>query len=133
MERLCVKILGLVCAVLISSLLTGCYLYSGDSFADWPEVRVERANKLGDLVAKVRRRTVHRKGPGESYVVMIRWPTNIPPLMQDLSRAERESEAKAFVETLCGEGHKVYVISHSFNDHTGEVYYNLWCRPSKVS
>ena len=65
----------------------------------------------GVLIAKVKRRGDKAKWPGDSYNVLMRWPTNIDFLPRDVSEAERKKEGRgAFVQTLCGENQQPYVI-----------------------
>ena len=109
---------------------SGCFIHESDRFADWPEYRIKRAgDENGVLIAKVKRRGDKEKWPGDSYNVLVRWPTNIDFLPRDVSEAERKKEGQAFIQTLCGENQQPYVISESFNQRTGDVFYNLWCRP----
>ena len=116
----------------LTSVLGGCYLYDGANYDDWLEYRVKRdEQKVGELVAKVKRRGNKAKWPGDSYEILIRWPTNVEALPIPLGPAERKKEADAFVRKLCGVNGDIYVIDESFNDRTGEVYFKLWCRPPK--
>lgn len=120
----------LTAAAVLATTLGGCYILPTDSFADWPEYRVKRAGDEGFMVAKVKRRGDKTKWPGDSFEVLVRWPTNLEFVPRgDISVADRKKEAKAFLATLCRENQNIYVINESFNDRTGEVYYNLWCRP----
>lgn len=109
-------------------LLGGCYLYGGETFEGWPEVRVPRDGG-GELVGLVKR-SGPEKWPGDSYRVLLRWPSNLLALPRDLSADLRHKEARTFIEKLC-EGRDIYVVLESFNDRTGEVYYDLWCKPPK--
>jgi len=116
----------------ISGGLGGCYLYDSANYVDWLEYRVKRdGHKVGELVAKVKRRGDKAKWPGDSYEILIRWPTKVAGLSIPLGPAERKKEADAFVRKLCGVNDDIYLIDESFNDRTGEVYLNFWCRPSK--
>lgn len=128
------KSFGIVVVALLSVSLGGCFLFDSDKFADWPEYRMERDGKdNGEMVAKVRRRGDKEKWPGDSYEVLVRWPTNIKYLQRELYEHERKKEAQAFLRKLCGEDRKIYVIDESFNDRTGEAYFKLWCQPPKQS
>ena len=109
----------------------GCYLYSGESFENWPEVRLEREGG-GEMVGRVKR-SAPENLPGDSYKVLIRWPTGIPTLTRALAPEQREKEAEAFVRKLCGENRDIYVVLKSFNDRNGEAYYDLWCKPPKTA
>lgn len=127
-------IVALLCAFGLSGALGGCYLHDGDRFDDWLEYRMEREGyKNGELVAKVKRRGDKAKWPGDSYEIMMRWPTNIEALPRPLPTAALKKDADAFVRKLCGENDDIYVIEESFNERTSEAYYNLWCRPPKQS
>ena len=122
--------LGIAGAAFLLSTLSGCFVHESDRFADWSEYRIKRAgDENGVLIAKVKRRGDKEKWPGDSYNVLVRWPTNIDFLPRDVSEAERKKEGQAFIQTLCGENQQPYVISESFNQRTGDVFYNLWCRP----
>jgi hypothetical protein len=121
-----------VLAVFSVITLTGCFVFEGDRFKEWPEYRVKRAgDENGVLIAKVKRRGDKINWPGDSYEVLVRWPSNLAVLPRDIAPADRKKEAQAFLRTLCGTDRDLYVIEESFNDRTGEVYYNLWCRPPK--
>ena len=112
--------------------LGGCYLFNDDRFADWLEYRVQRAgDQNGVLVAKVNRRADKVKWPGDSYEVLVRWPSNVEFLPLAINENERKKEAQAFLRTLCGENQKIFVIEESFNDRMGEIYFKLWCQPVK--
>jgi len=125
-------ILALFCALGLSSTLGGCYLYDGDRFDEWLEYRMKREGHMnGELVAKVKRRGDKSKWPGDSYEIMMRWPTNIEVLPRALPSAVLRKDADAFVRKLCGENDDIYVIEENFNERVSEAYYNLWCRPSK--
>lgn len=122
----------LLAAAILSVAVGGCYLFNDDRFADWLEYRIERAgDENGVLVAKVNRRADKAKWPGDSYEVLVRWPTNVEFLPRDVDEKDRRKEAQAFLRTLCGENQKIFLIEESFNDRTGEVYFNLWCQPVK--
>ena len=125
-------IAALVCAFCLSGLLGGCYLYNGDRFEDWLEYRMEREGHMnGEVVAKVRRRGDKAKWPGDSYEILLRWPTNVPVLPRPLMVAELKKDADAFVRKLCVENDDIYVIEENINERASEAYFNLWCRPSK--
>ena len=125
-------ILALFCALGLSSTLGGCYLYDSDRLDDWLEYRMEReGHKNGELVAKVKRRGDKEKWPGDSYEIIMRWPTDVEVLPYALPRAVLKKDADAFVRKLCAENDDIYVIEENFNERAGEAYYNLWCRPSK--
>ena len=121
----------LTAAAVLATTLGGCYILPTKIYADWPEYRIKRAgDDNGVMVAKVKRRGEKAKWPGDSYEVLVRWPTNLEFVPRgDLSVADRKKEAEAFLATLCGENKNIYVINESFNDRTGEIYYSLWCRP----
>ena len=123
------KIVLLILAFGFPSGLSGCYLYNSANYDDWLEYRVKRdGDNTGELVAKVKRRGDKVKWPGDSYEILIRWPTNLEMLP---SQSERKEEAEAFVRKLCGANDNIFVIDESFNDRAAEVYFNLWCRPPK--
>lgn len=129
MRKLRQVIIGGLVAAATPVALGGCYLYAGETFADWPEVRMPRDGG-GEMVGLVKPRG-EKDWPGESYEVLIRWPTALPLMPRDLAPAQREKEGRAFIEKLCGEGRDIYIVLKSFNDRNGEVYYNLWCKPPK--
>ena len=85
----------------------------------------------GELVAKVKRRGDKAKWPGDSYEIIIRWPTDVEVLPYALSNAILKMDADDFVRKLCAENDDIYVIEENFNERVSEAYYNLWCRPSK--
>ena len=112
--------------------LGGCYLFNDDRFADWLEYRVQRAgDQNGFLVAKVNRRADKVKWPGDSYEVLVRWPSNVELLPIAINETDRKKEAQAFLRKLCGGNQKIFVIEESFNDRVGEIYFKLWCQPVK--
>ena len=129
MTGLKVTIVPLIIAFGFSCVLGGCYLYNIDNYDDWLEYRVKRdGERSGELIAKVKRRGEKAQWPGASYEILIRWSLNaeiLPGLM------DRKNETAAFVRKLCGVNDVIYIIDESFNDRIGEVYLNLWCRPSK--
>jgi len=120
---------GIIAAALLPSALGGCYLYSGESFENWPEVRMARPGG-GEIVGLVKRRGSKEKWPGDSYDVLLRWPT-VPLLTLVAGPEERAREAQRFIEKLC-DGREIYVVQKSFNDRAAEAYYSLWCRPPKT-
>ena len=125
-------ILAIYFALGLSSTLGGCYLYDSDRLDDWLEYRMEReGHKNGELVAKVKRRGDKAKWPGDSYEIIIRWPTDVEGLPYALPSAILKKDADAFVRKLCDENDDIYVIEENINERAGEAYYNLWCRPSK--
>ena len=125
-------IFALFCALGLLNTLGGCYLYNGDRFGEWLEYRVEReGHNNGELVAKVKRRGDKVKWPGDSYEIIMRWPTDVEVLPRALPSAILKKDADAFVRKLCAENDDIYVIEENFNERAGEAYYNLWCRPSK--
>jgi len=127
-------LLGTAAAAFLLTTLGGCYVHEGDRFSDWPEYRIKRdGDENGVLIAKVKRRGDKEKWPGDSYEVLVRWPTNVELLPRDLSDAERKKEGQAFIQTLCGENQQPFVINETFNLRAGEVYYSVWCRPAKKS
>ena len=132
MTRYRITISRLLAAAILSVALGGCYLFNDDRFADWLEYRVQRAgDQNGVLVAKVNRRANKVKWPGDSYEVLVRWPSNVEFLPLAINENERKKEAQAFLRTLCGENQKIFVIEESFNDRMGEIYVKLWCQPVK--
>lgn len=134
MIRYKTTILAIFGAAFLATALGGCYLFPAERFEEWPEYRVKRAgDENGVLVAKVKRQGDKVNWPGDSYEVLVRWPTNIGILPRDMAKSERRTEAKAFLQTLCGDTQKLYVIEESFNERTGEVFYKLWCQPVKQS
>jgi hypothetical protein len=132
MTRYRIAISRLLAAAILSVALGGCYLFNDDRFADWLEYRVQRAgDQNGLLVAKVNRRADKVKWPGDSYEVLVRWPSNVKLLPIAINETDRKKEAQAFLRKLCGGNQKIFVIEESFNDRIGEIYFKLWCQPVK--
>ena len=112
----------LLAAAILSVALGGCYLFNDDRFADWLEYRVQRAgDQNGVLVAKVNRRADRVKWPGDSYEVLVRWPSNVELLPIAINETDRKKEAQAFLLRLCGGNQEIRVIEESFNDRTSEI------------
>ncbi len=105
--------------VLAVPFLAGCYLWS-DATEGWTERRIQRDD--GEMVARL-------KQDGDRYRVVLQWPTEPFGLPRDIDHATREAEARAFVESLCGEERTPYLYNQVSNRRTPEVYYDFWCRP----
>ena len=122
MTRHRITISRLLTAAILSLALGGYYPFNDDRFADWLEYRVKRADdQYGFLVAKVNRRTDKVQWLGDSYKVLVRWPSNVELLPIAINETDRKKEAQAFLLRLCGGNQEIRVTEESFNDRTSEI------------
>jgi hypothetical protein len=72
-------------------------MFNDDRFVDWLEYRVKRAgDENAALIAKVNRRTYNAKWPGDSYKVLVRWPTDVEFIPRNFNEENHKEEAQAF-------------------------------------